>query len=476
MQKINSRAKTLKKRKRMIGLVAICLIAVLLFSTAAAASKDKHGLINIKVKSETMVQEQAMPTLTVDVSCKENLDVMLDVEKKYTVGDLVKDLKAGTAYTLDCKADGITEGVFPIQVTFSDTVKKELDIDWLVKVRIDVENGTLTVQNKYGTWDGNKFKRTDGTYVVSDFIVSMGKTYYFGADENKAIGWQDLNSTKYYFDKDGVMQVGWFEEDGAKYYFNPDGTMKIGWLEEEGTKYAFGKDGKMLTGEQQVGSKKCVFAKDGKIESEIDSIDKTKPMVAITLDDGPGKRTMDLLNVLEQNGAHATFFMQGMSVANYPEALTKMKEIGCELGNHSWNHPQLTKLDPAGIQQQVGDTNAAISAVVGENATVLRPPYGAINDTVRASAGMPLILWSVDTLDWKTKSKDATVQSILSAQDGDIILLHDIHDWSVDAAIEAIPQLIAKGYQLVTVSEMAEAKGTPLQNGEKYTDFSVRVE
>lgn len=101
----------------------------------------------------------------------------------------------------------------------------------------------------------------------------------------------------------------------------------------------------------------------------------------------------------------------------------------------------------------------------------MRPPYGAINDSVKQNVGLPMILWSVDTLDWKAKSTPKTVESILSAKDGDIVLLHDIHKTSVDAAIEAIPKLIEKGFQLVTVSEMAEAKGQKLELGVKYFSF-----
>lgn len=85
---------------------------------------------------------------------------------------------------------------------------------------------------------------------------------------------------------------------------------------------------------------------------------------------------------------------------------------------------------------------------------------------------MPMIYWSIDTLDWKTKSKTKTVKAVMkNVQDGDIILMHDTHSWSVDAAIEIIPKLIKKGYQLVTVSEMAEARGVELENGKTYFDF-----
>ena len=149
-----------------------------------------------------------------------------------------------------------------------------------------------------------------------------------------------------------------------------------------------------------------------------------------------------------------------------------MKEIGCELGNHSYDHPYLANLSADGVKKQIGDTNSKIKKIVGEEATVMRPPYGAISATLRENAGMPLILWNIDTLDWKTRNAKTTVDMVMkNVDDGDIILMHDIHTESVDAAIELIPKLLEKGYQLVTVSELAAYKNVTLENGEKYTDF-----
>ena len=149
-----------------------------------------------------------------------------------------------------------------------------------------------------------------------------------------------------------------------------------------------------------------------------------------------------------------------------------MKEIGCELGNHSYDHPNLANLSADGVKKQIGDTNSKIKKIVGEEATVMRPPYGAISATLRENAGMPLILWNIDTLDWKTRNAKTTVDMVMkNVDDGDIILMHDIHTESVDAAIELIPKLLEKGYQLVTVSELAAYKNVTLENGEKYTDF-----
>ena len=179
------------------------------------------------------------------------------------------------------------------------------------------------------------------------------------------------------------------------------------------------------------------------------------------------------MDVLEKYNAHATFFMQGVNIPGYEAEVARMLQIGCELGNHSYDHPQLSTLDAAGIQKQIGDTNDLIRGAAGKPATVLRPPYGDIDDNMKANVGLPMILWNIDTLDWKTMDAQATINNVLcNADDGDIVLMHDIHSPSVDAAIYLIPKLIEDGYQLVTVSEMAEARGITMENGAVYTDFN----
>ena len=196
-------------------------------------------------------------------------------------------------------------------------------------------------------------------------------------------------------------------------------------------------------------------------------------MVALTFDDGPGKRTGELLDALEKYNAHATFFMLGQKVPSYETEVKKMKEIGCELGSHSYDHTNLVSLDSKGVKKQMSDTDNNIKKAVGSGVTVMRPPYGAINDTVRKNVGLPMILWNIDTLDWKTRNAKKTINTVMkNVGDGDIILLHDIHTESVDAAIKLIPKLQKAGYQLVTVSEMAAAKGLELEDGGKYTDFT----
>lgn len=459
--------------KRLLSCLVVSVIAVLLFSTAAVAGQDKLAMISLEIQSVSMIQGEEIPAVKAVVKCEGETDEVIDSTNKYTVQNLLDDLNKGTGYTISCSADGVSEGEFPATIKLDGSLEESILNEWAGKVQIDVKNGSLTVQNKYGTWDGDtKFKRLDGSQVVGDFIVSKGNTYYFNADGIKGTAWQDINNYKYYFDKAGVMQTGWLDFEKNKYYLSDTGVMTIGWLTLDDVKYYFDREGKMVTGEQKIGSSKCVFSKEGKLESQTSSIDPTKPMIALTFDDGPGPRTNEILATLEQYQAHATFFMLGSKISNYPDVIKKMDSIGCELGNHSRTHTSLTKLGTAGIQEEIGGTNSEINAIIGKGATVMRPPYGAINDTVKASVGMPMIMWSIDTLDWKTRNVDSTINSVMNtAKDGDIVLMHDIHTQSVDAAIAVIPKLIDAGYQLVTVTELAEARGTTLENGGKYSEF-----
>lgn len=199
---------------------------------------------------------------------------------------------------------------------------------------------------------------------------------------------------------------------------------------------------------------------------------KVRPMLALTFDDGPGQYTDELLDCLEQNNAHATFFMLGQNVSSYPDAPKRMLELGCEIGSHSWDHTQLTRIDLDAVAKQFSDTDDALIQACGQAASVARAPYGDGNSDIYNTVNKPFFMWSLDTEDWKLLDADADYSAVMNGDltDGTIILMHDIHEPSVKAALRLIPDLIAQGYKLVTVSEMAEAKNVTLQNA-CYVDF-----
>lgn len=472
-----------KSGKRRAGLWIGLAFAVLAVCVGAAASFlyltgfGQKARIEIATGNHEIYEGDALPPLLVDVSSgteDRNGRIRLDGGDKTTAADLVRRLRSGEGITLHCEADSRMEGTYPVEIRLTGELADKLQGKWAGKVDLVIRDGQVTVKNRTGDWDGDRFRRYDGSYVTDDFVTYRQKKYYFDAEGNKAVGWRDLADGKYCFDESGAMETGlWKDGTDGRYYLGADGRAVTGWQDMDGNRYYFDGSGRMATGDVYMGLSLYSFDGEGRLVSVKESqVDPSRPMVALTFDDGPGSRTGELLDQLEKHQAHATFFMLGQKVPSYPDTVRRMKEIGCELGNHSFDHPELTRLDGAGISSQIQKTNDAIRAAAGNGATVMRPPYGAINSAVSENVGLPMILWNIDTLDWKTRNAQKTIDTVMnSVSDGDIILMHDIHTESVDAAIALIPKLQEAGYQLVTVSELAAAKNVTLANGKSYTDF-----
>lgn len=199
-------------------------------------------------------------------------------------------------------------------------------------------------------------------------------------------------------------------------------------------------------------------------------LDPSRPMVALTFDDGPyspvGNQIMDCL---AQYGGKATFFMVGSRVPAHGAEVQRMVAEGHEVANHTMNHKYLQKLNAAQIQGEVNQCNDTIQAVCGVRPSLMRLPGGIHNATVLASTGMPMIQWNIDTRDWKTRNADQTVAAVLSqVKNGDIVLMHELYGQTGEAVLRIIPELANRGYQLVTVSEMAAARGLGLEAGKLY--------
>ncbi|MDX3451879.1 polysaccharide deacetylase family protein [Streptomyces sp. ME02-8801-2C] len=178
--------------------------------------------------------------------------------------------------------------------------------------------------------------------------------------------------------------------------------------------------------------------------------------IALTFDDGPAApETATLLNHLAQYKARATFFTVGQNVAAHPDLVRAEARAGHEVGNHSWNHPDLTKLTPEQIASQLNRTSAAIKAATGKEPTLFRPPYGALNSTVRSATSLSPVLWDVDTEDWRYPDAAKVAQTVIDkAQRNSVVLMHDIHPTSVAAVPQILRILTARGYHFVTVSHL----------------------
>ncbi|MBM7610514.1 peptidoglycan/xylan/chitin deacetylase (PgdA/CDA1 family) [Lysinibacillus composti] len=201
--------------------------------------------------------------------------------------------------------------------------------------------------------------------------------------------------------------------------------------------------------------------------SEINILTPKKPVkssngkkVALTFDDGPHPSvTKQILKTLAKYDAKATFFMVGSNVSNYPTIAKEVYNSGHEIGNHTWNHANLTRLSSKQIASQLDRTNNAIFNAIGEYPTVFRPPYGAKNNQVVKASAVPVVMWTIDTLDWKYRNSNKLLPMVKSNMHNNaIILMHDIHQTTASGLDSVLNYLDQSGYEFVTVSEILEAR------------------
>ncbi len=191
-------------------------------------------------------------------------------------------------------------------------------------------------------------------------------------------------------------------------------------------------------------------------DADVDADIGEEKRIAITFDDGPHRLyTPKLLDGLKERGIHATFFLVGENIGNNEALVKRMAEEGHLIGNHTFSHVQLTKMKKEDACREVQQTNERICAVTGAPVLYIRPPYGSWNDELQAEIPMTVTLWNLDSEDWKSQNTGKIVELVESeAKEGSIILLHDIFDTSVEAALRIVDDLTAQGYTFVTVDEL----------------------
>ena len=250
---------------------------------------------------------------------------------------------------------------------------------------------------------GNTYFLKKKTGAVRGWMEKGGSLYYFGEDAAMQTGLRTIDGVQYYFSEktgeaaSGWVKIGrhqyyfdrqthqmkkncWVKSEKKHYYLNKKGRKrKPGWLTVGGKTYYLDDTGARVTGERYIDGKRCYFKKNGVYDPNAElgpEINPSEPMVALTFDDGPGPYTARLLNCLEENGAKATFFMVGTSVPKYASTVKRMAEMGCELGSHSYSHPQFTLLSDSQIRQECSKAADLIKAASGQKPTVFRLPYG----------------------------------------------------------------------------------------------------
>lgn len=203
-----------------------------------------------------------------------------------------------------------------------------------------------------------------------------------------------------------------------------------------------------------------------------------KRLIALTFDDGPsGAVTDQLLSHLRDKQVRATFFVLGYMAERTPSQLQREVSEGHEVGSHSANHTAFSRMTGADLANDTVRMNQIFMNILGHNTPFMRPPYGdgAYTEKAKVNIGQPMILWTVDTLDWKYRDAQTVRQNaVKDAFDGAIILFHDVYQSTADAIPLIIDDLRAQGYEFLTVSELAKARGVTLQNGVVYGSFTPR--
>lgn len=198
-------------------------------------------------------------------------------------------------------------------------------------------------------------------------------------------------------------------------------------------------------------------------------VDKEEKMIALTFDDGPNYNTNKVLDILEKYNVPATFFILGSKIKGNEYILKRMASSGMEIGNHTYSHLLLTKYQEDKIKEEIESTSNLIFEVTGKYPTLLRPSYGSVNSKIKKTADMPIIIWDIDTLDWKYHNSKRISKRVLNkAGDGDIVLMHDIYSATANALNIIIPELQNRGYTFVTVSELFYYKEVNLEKGKVY--------
>ena len=337
------------------------------------------------------------------------------------------------------------------------------DSEGVLQTGLQEVNG---VKRYYSTETG---MMTTGWFELAGSGDAQGGKCY-ASPENGAIasGLTVIDGKQYFFDKqNGFLTTGWMDIDGDRYFFNEGtGEGADGIIEMDGDRYGF-IGGKVIRGQRAIADKHLYYFDDtGKIWREIDG---TKPMVALTYDDGPSIYTDAILDTFVEYNQRCTFFIVGDRISWNEDPARREAELGFQQANHTYGHNRLTDLDADKQKEVLKGTDDELVRIGGKPSTCLRPPEGRFNDTLKESCGCPIILWSVDSRDWESRDKDKIVSKIVGkVKDGDIVLMHDLYQATADATKQIVPALVDAGFQLVTVEEMGILKRGGLEDGVVY--------
>lgn len=353
----------------------------------------------------------------------------------------------------DIKQNG--DGV--ISITYPKTNIKKLD-NYIKKdinkttnkfYKINYEEKELNIDYTYNNIDNNYINISIKTYMSYDnYQIEDIYTYVFDKEKNKLLDITDIINTSN--DLQDITNKFIFDEDFITFFYTQNNK-----IEQK----------KIKLDNININIEKVITDTETNYESVNKIIDIDKPVVALTFDDGPSEYTKEIIDLLNFYDCNATFFVLGNKVNFYKETIKYAINSGNEIGNHSYNHKWLSRLESDEIKEQINKTQDILKQELNYTPILLRPTYGSVNKKIRNSTDLEIVLWSVDTLDWKIKSSKKIADKALSKiKDGSIILMHDTHKRTYEALKIMIPKLLNQGYQFVTVSELNKIK--ELKNNE----------
>lgn len=353
-----------------------------------------------------------------------------------------------------------------IGINYPITQNKKLDY----MIKKDIENTYNSFKNKYGNFYSLNekvelnidydFNKINNYYIIAihNYINDSNlkekkeytNTYVYDTKKNKKLSLNDI------LDKDDMKYVSKinknkchskannfiFDQNYLHLYSSNNCNFKIP-FEDLNIKIDI--------------YQKTIKTVNTKIKVPTKIFDPSKKFIALTFDDGPSIYTKKIIDILKKNNCNATFFVLGNKVEIYQDVLKESLKNGNEIGNHSYSHKWLIKLNKNELEKQIYKTQEIIKKTTGYTPTLLRPTYGSVNNNIKKLTDFKITLWNVDTLDWKYKSVNRIVnRAVKNPKDGNIILMHDIHERTVKAVEKIIPMLKEDGYDLVTVSELRD--------------------
>ena len=449
----------LSKRGKFILLVLAIILLGITFLNVLLIKKIKYDLS----KDVNQIAETEKYTMKISYPITHNKEI----DKK-----IVK-------YVTDKKSEFIEE---------TKNSEDDFKYDFIADYNYDLYNNIKYIhQTIYTFTGGNHYIRDDQQININAKSQVVKLEDYFNVDNylDTIAYYSKLYLEKYFKENEIDYDEEWVDE-GLKtvegnyqfFAFNEDG-LKILFVPYQVGPWAVGeisitipyKDlNSILKDENKKQEVEDVITKPDKRNI---STFKDKKLLALTFDDGPnGLITERLIDGLNERGARATFFMLGNRVVQYPEVVKKVYESGNDIGSHSYSHRNLINLDENDLKNEIVKTDLEIESIIGIRPTLLRPPYGSYNDEILTRIDKSFVLWNVDTEDWKIRNIDSVSQNIVNgAKDGNIMVLHDLYNTSIDGALKAIDMLKEEGYEFVTISELSELRDKPLVIHNVYFKF-----